>query len=334
MSEVSSSNGTPVRRKTTGADIAALVFGIVLPVIGLVLALVARSTSRRQGRASSSVAVAALVVSSVLTGLWLAAGIVATVFIAVLGQPFVTDPARDSSATIAEAKNSIVLEAGDSRGSIFSGSNVEQTKCVLAHRLDRARIGYSTIVFTNEKMHVIFADDADADTVARAASVLAGEYRLDLRGVVVAEECPSSFTGAYEDVSGQFVACDSDRTVAYTMGPVEVAGDTIIDAMAAELPSGVSNGPWAVNLLFDAEGTRDFAQVTTRLIGEQPPRNMFAMVLDGEVITAPVVMAAVTDGKPQITGEFDRQAAESLAYALRLASRDVTFVVKSTTILE
>lgn len=58
--------------------------------------------------------------------------------------------------------------------------------------------------------------------------------------------------------------------------------------------------------------------------------NQFAMVLDGEVLSAPRVLAVITDGKPQITGSFDRHSTEALANQLRLASRGLTFTVEST----
>ncbi len=61
---------------TPGIDIAALILAIVVPVVGLALALVARSQARSRGERAGRIASAALVVSSILTGLALLSGIV------------------------------------------------------------------------------------------------------------------------------------------------------------------------------------------------------------------------------------------------------------------
>src|SRR6201996_5562725 len=67
-----------------------------------------------------------------------------------------------------------------------------------------------------------------------------------------------------------------------------------------------------VNFRFNSTGSRKFAQATTDNVG-QP----FAIVLDNEVISAPVIREPITQGSGQISGNFTVQAANDLAVLLR-----------------
>jgi preprotein translocase subunit SecD len=67
-----------------------------------------------------------------------------------------------------------------------------------------------------------------------------------------------------------------------------------------------------VSFRFNTSGSRKFAQATTENVG-QP----FAIVLDNEVISAPVIREPITGGSGQISGNFTVQAANDLAILLR-----------------
>jgi preprotein translocase subunit SecD len=125
--------------------------------------------------------------------------------------------------------------------------------------------------------------------------------------------------------------CSDDGTQTYLLGPVEVEGSTISDASAGTIQSsqGVNTGEWAVNIVFNAEGTKEFAKVTTRLVALEQPRSQFAIVLDGKVLSAPVTQAAITNGKPQISGNFTQQSAQTLADQLKYGALPVNFKVQS-----
>jgi preprotein translocase subunit SecD len=134
------------------------------------------------------------------------------------------------------------------------------------------------------------------------------------------------------------VACDDTLTYKYILGPVEVAGDRISDATNSLVvnSSGVSTGAWGVNIVFDAQGTEEFADVTTRLYGYgagTSVRNQFAIVLDGLVITAPSTNAIITDGKPQITGNFTQETSKTLADQLKFGALPISFQVQSEAVI-
>src|SRR6266404_1993524 len=67
-----------------------------------------------------------------------------------------------------------------------------------------------------------------------------------------------------------------------------------------------------VSFKFNTSGSRKFAQATSENVG-QP----FAIVLDGKVISAPVIREPITAGSGQISGSFTVQAANDLAILLR-----------------
>src|ERR1700759_4441552 len=67
-----------------------------------------------------------------------------------------------------------------------------------------------------------------------------------------------------------------------------------------------------VNFKFNTAGSRKFSQATTENVG-QP----FAIVLDNQVISAPVIREPITGGQGQIFGNFTVQSANDLAVLLR-----------------
>lgn len=66
-----------------------------------------------------------------------------------------------------------------------------------------------------------------------------------------------------------------------------------------------------VRLQFDDEGTKLFSDLTTANIGKQ-----IAIFLDGQIISAPTVQSAITNGEAIITGDFTADEAKQLASRL------------------
>ena len=89
---------------------------------------------------------------------------------------------------------------------------------------------------------------------------------------------------------------------------VEVSGDSLKDSQA---DFDQNNMP-VVSTVFDASGARRFAKLTTEHVGER-----FAIVLDGQVLSAPVIREPIPGGRGQISGGFTLQGAKDLAVLLR-----------------
>ncbi|GGF23598.1 protein translocase subunit SecD [Subtercola lobariae] len=126
------------------------------------------------------------------------------------------------------------------------------------------------------------------------------------------------------------VACGDDGAK-YILGPVEVSGETVTNATSgvAQTSSGASTGQYVVNIFFNDQGTSQFATVTTRLSGLTGAQNQFAIVLDGKVISAPRTLAVITNGQPQISGNFTADTAKTLADQLKFGALPISFTVQS-----
>ncbi|HYP73360.1 MAG TPA: protein translocase subunit SecD, partial [Microbacterium sp.] len=131
---------------------------------------------------------------------------------------------------------------------------------------------------------------------------------------------------ANEPAEQPLIACDSTGTAKYLLGPVELDGSSIDDA---SFGMNSQTGQWAVNLVFDEEGTQTFGEISQRLYGLESPRNQFAFVLDGVVISAPSMNGVILDGKPQITGSFTQESSQTLADQLKYGALPLSFEVQS-----
>ncbi len=87
-----------------------------------------------------------------------------------------------------------------------------------------------------------------------------------------------------------------------------VTGEELVDAQ----PSFDQNGRPAVNFRFNPTGARKFGDYTADNIG-----NPFAIVLDDEVISAPVIQSHIPGGSGIITGRFTVEESTQLAVLLR-----------------
>ena len=134
-------------------------------------------------------------------------------------------------------------------------------------------------------------------------------------------------------VDEPLITCQDDGSYKFILGPVEVAGETIADASSGLISNsqGISTGQWGVFIVFDETGTKQFADVTTRLYGfpQTDARNRFAIVLDGRVISAPTTNGVISDGKPQISGSFTQESAKTLADQLKFGALPIGFEVQS-----
>ncbi|WP_210527478.1 protein translocase subunit SecD [Rubellimicrobium arenae] len=102
-----------------------------------------------------------------------------------------------------------------------------------------------------------------------------------------------------------------------------VTGEDLTDAQ----PTFDQNGRPAVSFRFDPQGARAFGEYTGAHIGEP-----FAIVLDNEVISAPVIQSAIPGGSGIITGQFTPEESTDLAVLLRAGAlpAELTFLEERT----
>ncbi len=114
----------------------------------------------------------------------------------------------------------------------------------------------------------------------------------------------------------------------YSAGPAGASGLVFSNDAAAE----INNGTWSVvvGLLKGSAGEEIWNALSTRCFNkdETCPTGQIAIVLDGEVISAPVVQQAIfTGGTVQISGSFTEAEARDLAKILEFGAVPVKFSV-------
>jgi len=141
-------------------------------------------------------------------------------------------------------------------------------------------------------------------TEAEVAKEGAKRLRVDIPGVENAEEAISEI-----GQTAQLVFADE-------AGKVLLTGDMVSRAIkeVGAMEEGGPSVPY-VSLEFNEQGKELFAKATQENLNKR-----IVIVLDGEVVSAPTVNSAITDGKAMITGNFTPEEAEKTAALIRAGS--------------
>ncbi|WP_406001955.1 protein translocase subunit SecD [Streptomyces sp. NBC_00829] len=124
------------------------------------------------------------------------------------------------------------------------------------------------------------------------------------------------------------VACGKDSAgnwEKYVLGPAEVNGKDVDDANAT---IDQRSGQWIVQMDFTDGGSKKFQKITSRLSQQQQPMNQFAIVLDGEVVSAPSVRQTLS-ANAEISGSFTQQSAQDLGNILSYGALPLSFEEQS-----
>ena len=134
-------------------------------------------------------------------------------------------------------------------------------------------------------------------------------------------QCPTDGSAPVvdDDSDKPLVTCDSDG-IKYLLSTSMIEG-TELDSADAGLPD-QTRLDWAVNLDFNGEATDKFTEISRTLFNTQ---KQFAIVLDGQVLSAPTMNGLITNGQAQITGNFDEQSATDLATSLKYGALPIAF---------
>ena len=98
-----------------------------------------------------------------------------------------------------------------------------------------------------------------------------------------------------------------------------IRGDSLTNAQQSFDPQ--TNEP-VVNITFDPQGGRRFGVLTRENVGRP-----FAIILDGEVLSAPNINEPIDGGTAQISGNFTVETANQLAISLRSGALPVDLIV-------
>lgn len=126
-----------------------------------------------------------------------------------------------------------------------------------------------------------------------------------------------------DDPKLPLVACGDHDTYKYLLEPEFLPGTEIADSTSGY---DQQRGQWVVNLSFKGEGTKIWADFTSKNTGQQA-----AFVLDTQVVSAPNIQVAILDGNTQITGKFTQTEAKDLSDILKYGSLPLSFASSDAT---
>jgi preprotein translocase subunit SecD len=210
-----------------------------------------------------------------------------------------------------------------------SAETLERTAELIRDRAAKAGLDGVKVTVEDQSQITVSGPAARQQTLEALGQPAELAFRPVLSAVTETgvERCPDVVEGS---PSEPLTACgkSQDAVVTYRLGPVAVRGTEVSEAEAANDEQ--SNG-WYVKLDFTSAGAMKFADVTGRLAQQMAPQNQFAIVLDGVVVSAPSVSAAITGGEAQISGSFTKQEAQQLAAQLNTGALPVHLSVSSVT---
>jgi preprotein translocase subunit SecD len=144
---------------------------------------------------------------------------------------------------------------------------------------------------------------------------------------------------AYDALGNQTVACNTATGEKYALDVAKVRGEDVSGATAG---LSTTSSQWQVNLTFNGKGSADFGALTTTLYNtyyaqaQTAPNtapyylDQVAIVLDGDVVSAPEIDQPIAGGNAQITGSFTQAQANQLANVLKYGSLPVKLTPQDT----
>ncbi|MGH3831127.1 MAG: protein translocase subunit SecD [Pseudonocardiaceae bacterium] len=166
------------------------------------------------------------------------------------------------------------------------------------------------------------ADSADPQV---AAQIRQARTRLQSQDPAVQRQALAALNCAVrnplrgnDDPRLPLVTCDQHHTAKYLLGPAFLSGEQIASASAGPNQSGTG---YEVQLRFKRQGEDVWGKYTANNIGKQS-----AFTLDGDVVSAPQIEAAILPGQQtSITGSFTQAEAQNLANVLKYGSLPLSF---------
>jgi protein-export membrane protein SecD len=217
----------------------------------------------------------------------------------------------------------IVLEIdrnGPRQPNLTSREAIDQSIPVLTKRLDELAVAYRKAVADGEDRIVIdVPGSAKSERLEKVAGIIGKAGKLEFRMVDTAVDP--------QDVQPDRVPPDDDLLYKTDSPPVPmlvekravIRGADLADARAS---IDFRTGEPVVDFSFNSKGTRRFARATQENVGRP-----FAIVLDGEVLSAPVIREPILGGRGIISGNFTVESAANLAILLRAGALPANFTL-------
>ncbi len=186
---------------------------------------------------------------------------------------------------------SVILTAQETPETPVTNEVMDRAELIVRNRVDR--LGASEVSIQRQGADSILVQLPGIRNAQEALEVLGSTGQLEIRDVVGIDE------------TGELI-----------LGEVLLTGDVITSASVGANPQNPAE--LEVNVTFDSEGARAWADITGARIGQQ-----IAIVLDDNVESAPVVRDRITGGQTSITGNFTAEEARRLRTVLETGALPV-----------
>jgi preprotein translocase subunit SecD len=180
---------------------------------------------------------------------------------------------------------------------------VKQALEIIRRRIDE--VGTREPTIQRQGSHRILIQVPGIGSAAELKAIIGTTAQLTFQPVVGR----ASSAGITPGLGNEILPSLDEEGVFYTLETaLVVTGEELVDAQ----PSFDQNGRPAVSFRFNTSGARRFGDYTAQNIGSP-----FAIVLDDEVISAPVIQSHIPGGSGIITGRFSVEETTNLAVLLR-----------------
>ncbi len=217
------------------------------------------------------------------------------------------------SLTLQAEPNSLLLRLKDTERQTMLVNAVVQSVESIRNRIDQFGVAEPLIQQQGiDEILVQLPGVSDPDrAIALIGKTALLEFKLVDESVSPFGEIPDDDEILYQIVKDPATGLEVDRQPYVVKKKAMLTGETLTDARVS---IGQFNEP-LVAISFDAVGARIFGQVTGDHIKER-----FAIVLDDNIHSAPVIQDKIDGGQAQITGNFTPADANDLAIVLRAGS--------------
>ena len=197
----------------------------------------------------------------------------------------------------------VIVRLSDAEKVAMDDRTVRQALEIIRNRIDE--VGTREPTIQRQGARRILIQVPGIGSAAELKAIIGTTAQLTFQPVVTRTTDATTRPGA-----GEELLPSKDEPGAYYVledAPV-VTGEDLVDAQ----PSFDQNGQPAVTFRFDPSGARRFGDYTAENIGSP-----FAIVLDGEVISAPTIRDHIGGGSGIISGRFTLEESTNLAVLLR-----------------
>ncbi len=200
----------------------------------------------------------------------------------------------------------LVPQAADAEAADAVTRSIE----IIRKRIDA--LGTKEPLITRQGKNRIVIEAPGESDPERLKAVIGKTAKLTFQ-MVDAEVPPADIQAGHLPPDDEILPSDDGIAPAYVVKKrALVSGEMLTSARGDHDPD---TGNPAVGFSFNGQGTHRFAEATTQNVGKP-----FAIILDGRVISAPVIHTAITAGNGIITGHFTEQSANDMAVLLKSGS--------------